>query len=274
MPAEARPPASTPARPARLLGELLLRAAAPERRHLAASASVAGAGRGLEALGPLAGKFLIDNYLLPRNARLAAPSPACWPARWWPACSPAGCATCSWRGWPGWRCARCSASASGVRARAALPMAFFDRAITGQLVSRVTNDTEAVKTLYVQVLFVMLDSVIVLTGAMARHAVAGLAADADRAALVPAVIADRRLYQRLSAPAVTRTRALRSELNAQVAESIAGMPVLQAANASPRFERRFAAERGALPLAPRELRANAWLLRPVLDFLNVLLLAV
>jgi ATP-binding cassette subfamily B multidrug efflux pump len=35
-----------------------------------------------------------------------------------------------------------------------LPMAFFDRAITGQLVSRVTNDTEAVKTLYIQVLFV------------------------------------------------------------------------------------------------------------------------
>ena len=62
-----------------------------------------------------------------------------------------------------------------------LPMAFFDRAITGQLVSRVTNDTEAVKTLYVQVLFVMLDSVIVLVGTDGRDGVAGLAADADRA---------------------------------------------------------------------------------------------
>src|SRR5439155_23179842 len=47
-----------------------------------------------------------------------------------------------------------------------LPMSFFDRAITGRLVSRITNDTEAVKMLYVQVLFVMLDSIIVLTGAM------------------------------------------------------------------------------------------------------------
>ena len=35
-------------------------------------------------------------------------------------------------------------------------MAFFDKAITGQLVSRITNDTEQVKQLYVQVLFVML----------------------------------------------------------------------------------------------------------------------
>ena len=39
-----------------------------------------------------------------------------------------------------------------------LPMAFFDKAITGQLVSRITNDTEQVKQLYVQVLFVMLGS--------------------------------------------------------------------------------------------------------------------
>ena len=31
------------------------------------------------------------------------------------------------------------------------PMSYFDHAITDQLVSRVTNDTEAVKTLYVQV---------------------------------------------------------------------------------------------------------------------------
>ena len=31
-----------------------------------------------------------------------------------------------------------------------LPMAFFDRAITGQLVSRVTNDTEQVRQLFTQ----------------------------------------------------------------------------------------------------------------------------
>ena len=66
-----------------------------------------------------------------------------------------------------WRCGRCSACASAVYGHVLrLPMAFFDRAITGQLVSRVTNDTEAVKTLYMQVLFVMLDSSIVLAGTM------------------------------------------------------------------------------------------------------------
>jgi ATP-binding cassette subfamily B protein/ATP-binding cassette subfamily C protein/ATP-binding cassette subfamily B multidrug efflux pump len=156
-----------------------------------------------------------------------------------------------------------------------LPMAFFDHAIIGQLVSRVTNDTEAVKTLYVQVLFVILDSLIVLSGAMAAMLWLDWHLMLIVFALVPVVALIVLLYQRLSAPAVTRTRELRSELNAQVAESIAGMPVLQAANATQRFQQRFVdlneAHYGS---RRRELRANAWLLRPVLDFMNVLLLAI
>jgi ATP-binding cassette subfamily B protein/ATP-binding cassette subfamily C protein/ATP-binding cassette subfamily B multidrug efflux pump len=156
-----------------------------------------------------------------------------------------------------------------------LPMAFFDHAIIGQLVSRVTNDTEAVKTLYVQVLFVILDSLIVLSGAMAAMLWLDWHLMLIVFALVPVVALIVFLYQRLSAPAVTRTRELRSELNAQVAESIAGMPVLQAANATQRFQQRFVdlneAHYGS---RRRELRANAWLLRPVLDFMNVLLLAI
>jgi ATP-binding cassette, subfamily B, multidrug efflux pump len=156
-----------------------------------------------------------------------------------------------------------------------LPMSFFDRAITGQLVSRVTNDTEAVKMLYVQVLFVMLDSIIVLCGAMAAMLWLDWRLMLIVATLVPVVAIVVLLYTRLSAPAVTRTRELRSDLNAQMAESIGGMPVLQASNAAGRFRDRFAAlNEGHYQSRQRELRANAWLLRPVLDFMNVLLVAV
>jgi ATP-binding cassette subfamily B protein/ATP-binding cassette subfamily C protein/ATP-binding cassette subfamily B multidrug efflux pump len=49
---------------------LLLRAALPERRHLWQGVLWLLAAAGLEALGPLAGKYLIDNYLLPRDADL------------------------------------------------------------------------------------------------------------------------------------------------------------------------------------------------------------
>ena len=73
----------------------------------------------------------------------------------------------------------------------ALPIAFFDKAITGQLVSRVTNDTEAVKQLYVQVLFVMLDSVIVVCGATGRNGVAELAAGAGSDGAAAGGVLDR-----------------------------------------------------------------------------------
>jgi len=156
-----------------------------------------------------------------------------------------------------------------------LPMAFFDRAITGQLVSRVTNDTEAVKTLYIQVLFVILDSSIVLVGTSIAMAWLDWRLMVIVLALVPAVLGIVWLYQRLSAPAVTRARALRSDINGQMAESIGGMSVLQANNAQHRFGQRFAHTNDQHYTARvAELRANAFLLRPALDFLNVVLLAV
>src|SRR5688572_23260622 len=49
---------------------LLLRAAAPERRHVYIGVAWLVVAALLEAFGPLAGKYLIDNYLLPRNAQI------------------------------------------------------------------------------------------------------------------------------------------------------------------------------------------------------------
>ncbi|EHR72630.1 ABC-type multidrug transport system, ATPase and permease component [Burkholderiales bacterium JOSHI_001] len=155
-----------------------------------------------------------------------------------------------------------------------LPMAFFDRAITGQLVSRVTNDTEAIKGLYVQVLFVMLDSVITLAGVLASMAWLDWRLMAVVGLLLPTVVGIVWLYQRWSAPAVAATRALRSDINAQAAESISGMAVLQATGAGAAFGARFAQTNEAHWRSRLgELRANAWLLRPALDLLSVVVLA-
>jgi ATP-binding cassette subfamily B multidrug efflux pump len=274
----APPVPAPPPPPRRTLGDaatLLLRAAAPERRHLLWGTFWLLIAAGLEALGPLVGKYFIDNYLLPRNANLpaiggllagalVAGMVSSW-LRYKQLSRLAGLAMRSVQ--------RIRENVYGHVLR--LPMSFFDRAITGQLVSRVTNDTESVKTLYVQVLFVMLDSVIVLVGAMLAMMWLDWRLMLIVATLVPAVILIVLLYQRLSAPAVTRTRELRSDLNAQVAESIAGMAVLQASNAAQRFADRFArVNESHYGSRQRELRANAWLLRPVLDMLNVLLLAL
>ena len=228
----------------------------------------------LEALGPLLGKTFIDRHLLPRDANLGAIAGllggaliAGWIAnglRYWQLVRLAGVAMRSVQ--------RLREQVYGHVLR--LPMAFFDRAITGALVSRVTNDTEAVKALYVQLLFVMLDSVIMLTTMMLTMALLNWRLMLIVALLVPAVVGIVWLYQRWSAPAVARSRALRSDLNAQASESIAGMAVIQASGAAGRFAQRFADTNWAHYGSRRqELRANAWLLRPALDFLNVGLLA-
>ena len=253
---------------------LLVHSAAPDAPLLRGAVAWLVLAAMLEALGPLLGKAFIDTYLLPRHADLGAIAGllggallAGWLAsalRWWQLVRLAGVAM---------------RSVQRLRERVyghvlGLPMAYFDRAITGQLVSRVTNDTEAVKALYVQLLFVMLDSVIMLATMLATMALLNWRLMLINALLVPAVVGIVWLYQRLSAPAVARTRALRSDINAQAAESIAGMAVIQASGAGERFAERFARLNQAhYDSRKAELRANAWLLRPALDFLNVAMLA-
>ena len=282
MPTEPAQQTLSPAQTRRAAFALLWGAARPDLRHLRIGAAGLAVAAGLEALGPYFGKLLIDRHLLPQAGTAAGSTDASLLQvgalllgallagvlasliRYGQLVRLAGLAMRSVR--------RLREQVYGHVLR--LPMAYFDRAITGQLVSRVTNDTEAVQQLYVQVLFVMLDSVILMLGLLLTMALLDLKLMAIVAVLLPAVVAIVWLYQRLSAPAVARSRELRSELNAQMAESIAGMAVLQADNAAPRFAERYAGVNEAHYASRRiELRANAWLLRPALDFINVGLLA-
>jgi ATP-binding cassette subfamily B multidrug efflux pump len=254
---------------------LLRRAAWPDRRQLMLATLWLMLSAGLEVIGPILGKALIDDHLIPRHADwtrmallLGGVLLTGWAASWLrylQLIRLSGMAMRSVRRLREW--------VYGHVMR--LPMAFFDRAITGQLVSRVTNDTEAVKTLYIQVLFVLLDSSIVLVGTMIAMAWLDWRLMLIVLALLPAVLVIVWLYQRLSAPAVTRARSLRSDINGQIAESIGGMTVLQSSNAAGRFGERFAATNDRHYHARlAELKANAFLLRPALDLLNVILLAV
>ncbi|HEY8877417.1 MAG TPA: ABC transporter ATP-binding protein [Roseateles sp.] len=252
---------------------LLLDAARPERPHLVWGALWLVLAAALEAIGPILGKRYIDHHLLPGRYDIGEMGTLL------ALVLGVGCAA-TWI-----RYAQLSRMA-GVARRSvlrlrervyahvlALPMAFFDKAITGQLVSRVTNDTESVNQLYRQVLYVMLDSSIVVVGSLIAMAFLDWRLMLIVATLVPAMVLIIKGYQKLSAPAVARTRQLRSDINAQMAESMAGMAVLQASGAASRFGARFEATNAEHRLSRiAELRANAWLLRPALDLMNVLLL--
>ncbi len=252
---------------------LLLDAARPERPHLVRGGLWLVIAAGLEVLAPILGKRYIDHHLLPGNYQLGEMATLLalvmltgWAASWIRYAQLSRMAGVARR------------SVLRLRERVyahvlALPMAFFDKAITGQLVSRVTNDTEAVNQLYRQVLYVMLDSTIVVIGSLIAMALLDWRLMLIVATLVPVMVVIITGYQRLSAPAVQRTRQLRSDINAQMAESMAGMAVLQASGAAGRFGERFETTNAEHRLSRiAELRANAWLLRPALDLMNVLLL--
>ncbi len=252
---------------------LLLDSARPERAHLIRGGIWLVLAAGLEVLAPILGKRYIDHHLLPRQfdigemaTLLALMLLTGWAASWIRYAQLSRMAGVARR------------SVLRLRERVyahvlALPMAFFDKAITGQLVSRVTNDTEAVNQLYRQVLYVMLDSTIVVLGSLVAMAFLDWRLMLIVATLVPAMVVIILGYQKLSAPAVARTRQLRSDINAQMAESMAGMAVLQASGAAGRFGARFETTNAEHRLSRiAELRANAWLLRPALDLMNVLLL--
>jgi len=253
---------------------LLVHSAATEHHHVWKGCGWLIVAALLEAAGPLLGKYFIDHVLLPRHFELTqvvlllggillAGSMGSI-VRYTQLTRLAGVAMRSVR--------RLREEVYGHVMR--LPMAFFDKAITGQLVSRVTNDTEQVKNLYVQVLFVMLDSSIVVVGAFVAMAWLDWRLMLIVLTLVPAVVVIVWFYQRWSAPAVSRARQKRSDINAQMSESIAGMAVLQANNAQTRFQAKFD-QTNAEHLSARvgEMRVNAWLLRPMLDLINVMLLA-
>ena len=252
---------------------LLADAARPDRRHLWHGAVWLLLAALLEAAAPLLGKIFIDSYLLPHRLEWSALVGLL------AASLLLGITAAVLR-------YRQLVRLAGVAMRAVLrlrervyghvirlPIDFFDKAITGQLVSRVTNDTESVKALYVQALFVILNSSIVVLGALAAMAWLDWRLMLVSLLLFPATFAIIWLYQRLSAPSVARARGLRSDINAQMAESIAGIAVLQASNAERHFVATFTdTNRRYYQARLRELSANAWLLRPALDMLNVLLL--
>ncbi|SJL83693.1 ABC transporter ATP-binding protein [Vibrio palustris] len=111
-----------------------------------------------------------------------------------------------------------------------LPMAYFDYARTGQLVSRITNDTESIKDVYVQFLSNVVSNVIMLFGILIAMAILDLQLMLIALALMPAVAIIIYIYQKLSGSVVAESRQLRSDINATISESIGGMAVIQSTN--------------------------------------------
>lgn len=153
------------------------------------------------------------------------------------------------------------------------PLSAFDTQPVGQLISRVTNDTEVVKDLYVTVMATVLRC-IALVGAML---IAMFMLDWRMAsislALFPVVGVVMAIYQRYSTPIVRRLRAYLADINNGFNEAISGMSVIQQFRQQGRFGRRLADASQAHYMARMQtLRLEGFLLRPLLSLLSALVL--
>ncbi len=153
------------------------------------------------------------------------------------------------------------------------PVAFFDRSSTGHLVARVTQDTEAIKELFVHVLSTVISNGLLVLGVLVMMAWLDLRLMAVASLLVPLVFAAMWTYQKLAAPVVTGLRQRLAELNGQIHESLEGMTVIQQSGRTSDFIRRFAElNERYYRTRMKNVRIDALLLRALMDLISALIL--
>lgn len=154
-----------------------------------------------------------------------------------------------------------------------LGLTFFDQTPGGSLVSRITNDTEAIKDLYVSVLSTFVQSIIFLLGIF----VAMFFLDPQLAlfclAILPFIIGIMWAYRHFSGKMYHLARAKLSQLNAKLSESLQGMNIIQVFSQ----EKRLRTEYETINLEHNKARLgtiklNGLLLRPAVDLVYMLAL--
>ncbi len=155
----------------------------------------------------------------------------------------------------------------------AKPLAYFDRTPTGSLVSRLANDTEYLRELYVEVLGTYIQNIVRIIGIFIAMTILDWRLMLVCLLFLPCIAALMLVYQRLSTPRFARVRALLSDINARMYESIQGMQVVQLLRQERRFARQFANTVDDHYVARmRNLKLDAIMLRPLVDLMHMFIL--
>ena len=109
-----------------------------------------------------------------------------------------------------------------------LPMKYFVDQPAGKIVSRVTNDTESIRELYVRVLATFVTSFFYMTGIYVALFLLDKRLALMCLLLVPILYGWMKLYKHLGGKYNTVVRSTVSEINGSINEAIQGMPIIQA----------------------------------------------
>lgn len=109
-----------------------------------------------------------------------------------------------------------------------LPIRYFDNLPAGKVVSRITNDTEAIRELYVAVLANFFSGIIYITAIYGALILLDPKLALIASPLIPILVVWIIVYRKFAARYNHRIRTRLSDINGMINESIQGMPIIQA----------------------------------------------
>lgn len=156
-----------------------------------------------------------------------------------------------------------------------LGLKYFDKTPAGSLVSRVTNDTEAIKDMFVSVIATFIQSGFLLTGIFVAMFFLNVKLALFCLLILPMIMFIMSTYRRLSSKFYQDMRERLSQLNAKLSESLQGMAIIQLFRQEERLKREFGdINEKHFEAGMKNIKADGLLLRPAVDLVYVFALII
>ncbi|WP_442599639.1 ABC transporter ATP-binding protein [Neobacillus sp. D3-1R] len=151
-----------------------------------------------------------------------------------------------------------------------LGLKYFDKTPAGSIVSRVTNDTEAIKDMFVTVIATFFQSTFLLTGIIVAMFILNVKLAIFCIFILPIIFMIMTAYRKYSSRFYQDMRERLSQLNAKLSESLQGMAIIQVF----RQERRLRMEFDEIndkhyKAGMKNIKVDALLLRPAVDLVYI-----
>ena len=152
-----------------------------------------------------------------------------------------------------------------------LGMSYFDKAPVGSVVSRLTNDTQAVADMFGTIFSSFLNTILMFVVTLSAMIALSWQLTIYMILFIPVMVGSVYLYQKLSSRLVEISRAKISEMNTKLSESIEGMKIIQAFNQEQRLIDEFGEVNNEhLRYYTKSLKVDSLLLRPAMALFKVL----
>ena len=156
-----------------------------------------------------------------------------------------------------------------------LGMRYFDKVPGGSVVSRITNDTEAIVDMFIGVLATFLMAIFMVISSFVMMFILDIKLALFALLFMPVIAAILAVYRRYSANFFSHARQLLSEMNAKLAESIEGMKIIQVFNQERRLQEEFnTINETHYKYNMKNVKLDGLLLRPAISMIYVLAIAV